>query len=59
MRWLIVISVLCVGYFYLKTDRSIGDVFDSRIHYKIGQIDPRFNLSEQKIIALSQQATHI
>ncbi|WP_130803820.1 matrixin family metalloprotease [Acinetobacter ihumii] len=59
MRWLILIVVFAVMYIYLKTDHSIDEVFDSRIHYKIGQIDPRFQLSEQEIIALSQQATRI
>lgn len=60
MRWLILISILCILFFYLKKEKTITQQpFDSRIHYKIGQVDPRFGLNEQQIIALSQQASSI
>lgn len=33
--------------------------FDSRVHYRIGQIDPQFNLSKTEVIDLAKQATEI
>lgn len=33
--------------------------FDSRVHYRIGQIDPQFNLTETELIELAAQAANI
>lgn len=33
--------------------------FDNRLRYKIGNIDPRFNISHEQLQALTQQATDI
>lgn len=33
--------------------------FDQRLHFKIGTVDPRFNLSHQQLIQLSEEAIQI
>lgn len=33
--------------------------FDSRVHYRLGEIDPRFNMSAEDIKQLADQAAHI
>ncbi|MBJ9986725.1 matrixin family metalloprotease [Acinetobacter sp. S40] len=60
MRWFILIPILCVLFFYLNKEKTMNhQPFDSQVHYRIGQVDPRFGLSEQQIIVLSQQASYI
>lgn len=39
--------------------QQLAHPFDSRVHYRIGSIDPQFNLSQTEVINLAQQAADI
>lgn len=68
--WTLFVLIIFVGYFAVQlkiypqlkfnsiTDR-IQHPFDSRVRYRIGEIDPRFNLSKSELITLAQQAADI
>ncbi len=44
---------------YASLSHQLRHPFDSRIHYRIGQIDPQFNVSETELIELAAQAAQI
>lgn len=66
---LIVLLILCfIGLYQLSQHpyikhNSIQDrllhPFDPRIRYSIGDIDPRFGITEYELLQLAEQATHI
>lgn len=44
---------------YNSISDRLSHPFDTRVRYRIGQVDPRFGLDEKSLIELSQQATDI
>lgn len=44
---------------YNSFSQRVQHPFDTRVRYRIGQIDPRFNISEQTLTTLTQQAADI
>lgn len=67
--WLPVLLVVIVLFYLYQAGQSqrrhtsvttqLLHPFDSRVHYRIGQVDPQFNLSKNEVIALAQQAADI
>ncbi|WP_445116958.1 matrixin family metalloprotease [Acinetobacter sp. WZC-1] len=68
--WLILVLVLLAGYFALQRTLhpqlkhntvmdQIQHPLDSRLRYRIGEVDPRFNISEPQLQLLAQQAADI
>lgn len=68
--WLIVFVIIFTAYFSIQrylypqltynsvTDR-ITHPLDTRLRYRIGEVDPRFNMSQAHLELLAQQATEI
>lgn len=68
--WLIIFVILFTSYFAIQRhlhpqlnhnsiiDR-ISHPLDHRLRYRIGEIDPRFNISHEQVKLLAQQATEI
>ena len=71
LRFLLVFTLLGVGFFLLYqniryphlrqvalTDRILAP-FDQRVRYRIGEVDPRFGLTQAEVQELAMQATQI
>lgn len=68
--WLLLIVMLCTVYFTMQRKihpqlsynaplSRLQHPFDTRLQYRIADIDPRFGISERQLIQLSQQASDI
>lgn len=68
--WTLCILIIFAGYFTVQLKihpqikfNSIADriqhPLDTRVRYRIGEIDPRFNISKSELITLAQQASDI
>lgn len=68
--WLLLIVMLCTVYFTMQRKihpqlsynaplSRLQHPFDTRLRYRIADIDPRFGISERQLIQLSQQASDI
>lgn len=68
--WLLLIVMLCTVYFTMQRKihpqlsynaplSRLQHPFDTRLRYRIADIDPRFGISERQLIQLSQQACAI
>ena len=68
--WLIIFTIIFTAYFsiqrYLHPQLNHNSVIDriyhpldTRLRYRIGEVDPRFNLSQSQVQDLAQQAAEI
>lgn len=67
--FLVIAALVLIVFFkaFLRSDDApqetilakIKQPFDQRLHFKIGTVDPRFNLSTQQLIQLSEEAIKI
>lgn len=68
--WITTVLILCTAYFVLQYTmhpplryntvmNRIQQPFDHRVRYRIGEIDPRFQISHEQVKQLTQQAADI
>lgn len=68
--WLLLLLMLCTVYFTMQRKihpqlsynaplSRLQHPFDTRLRYRIADVDPRFGINAQQLIQLSQQATDI
>lgn len=68
--WLLLLLVIFTAYFAMQRKihpqlsfNSVADrlqhPLDTRLRYRIGEVDSRFNISHEELIQLSQQATDV